>query len=101
MHTTELNLDEAGETLSAGNTVLYQRRHLEALAARLAALGHRMLPLDHAQGPGILDQFVDVPPYEEGRVPLGHLSPPHLRLSISGYPATSVAILAIAGRTGP
>lgn len=101
VHTTELNLDESGETLASGRTVLFQRRHLEALAARLAARGHRMLPLDHLHAPGILDQFVDIPPYEEGRVPLGHLSPPHLRLSISGYPSTSVAILVIAGRTGP
>ncbi|WP_431271634.1 SAM-dependent methyltransferase [Dankookia sp. P2] len=79
-----------GETLSQGNTVLFQRKHLEALATRLAAQGHRMLPLDHTHPPAIMDQFVDIPPFEEGRVPLGHLSPPHLRLSIAGHPATSV-----------
>jgi SAM-dependent methyltransferase len=101
VHTTELNLDEAGETLSQGGTVLYQRKHLEQLAARLAAQGHRMLPLDHAHPPGIMDQFVDVPPFEEGRVPLGPLSPPHLRLSISGYAATSVGIVVIAGQGAP
>jgi hypothetical protein len=101
VHTTELNLDAEGETLAQGNTVLYQRRHLEALAARLAALGHAMLPLDHLHPPGIMDQFVDVPPYEEGQVPLGHLSPPHLRLSIAGYPSTSVGIVVKAGQPRP
>lgn len=101
VHTTELNLDAAGETLSQGSTVLFQLRHLEALAARLGALGHRMLVLDHAHHPGIMDQFVDVPPFEEGRVPLGHLSPPHLRLSIAGYPATSVGIVVIAKEAPP
>ncbi|WP_241671137.1 SAM-dependent methyltransferase [Dankookia rubra] len=101
VHTTELNLDEAGETLSQGTTVLYQRKHLDALAARLAAQGHRMLPLDHAHPPGIMDQFVDVPPFEEGRVPLGPLTPPHLRLSIAGHPATSVGIVVIAGQGAP
>lgn len=101
VHTTELNLDEKGETPSQGSTVLFQRRHLEALSARLAARGHVMLPLDHRHAPGILDQFVDVPPFEEDRVPLGHLSPPHLRLSIAGYPSTSVGIVVVAGRTAP
>jgi SAM-dependent methyltransferase len=101
VHTTELNLDAEGETLGQGNTMLYQLRHLEALSARLAALGHTMLPLSHQHPPGIMDQFVDVPPYEEGRVPLGPLSPPHLRLSIAGYPCTSVGIVVIAGQAKP
>lgn len=117
VHTTELNLVEAGETLSQGSTVLFQRRHLATLADRLAARGHRMLPLDHLQpqgtaeeaaqdGPqvvplGIMDQFVDLPPFEDGRVPLGPLSPPHLRLSVAGYPSTSVGIVVMAGQTPP
>lgn len=97
VHTTEYNLDPAGDTLREGSTVLYQRRHLDALAERLAAAGHRMLPLDVAQGPGMLDRFVDIPPFEPDRVPLGVLSPPHLRLSIAGYPATSAGIVVVAG----
>lgn len=101
VHTTELNLDEAGETLERGNTVLYQRRHLEALADRLAALGHTMLAFDHQPVTGVMDQFVDVPPFEPGRIPLGPLSPPHLRLSVAGFPATSAGIVVIAGQPGP
>lgn len=97
VHTTELNLDATGETLERGSTVLFQKRHLEALAARLAALGHTMLPLDDSHPPGVMDQFVDIPPFEEGRVPLGPIAPPHLRLSVAGYPSTSVGIVVIAG----
>jgi SAM-dependent methyltransferase len=93
VHTTELNLDATGETLTGGSTVLYQRRNLEALSARLAADGHAMLPLALEHPPQVFDQFIDMPPYEEERVPLGFLSPPHLRLSIAGYVSTSVGII--------
>jgi hypothetical protein len=34
-------------------------------------------------------------------VPLGHLSPPHLRLSIAGHAATSAGIVVIAGQRAP
>ncbi|NOG72849.1 cyclopropane-fatty-acyl-phospholipid synthase family protein [Roseicella sp. DB1501] len=101
VHTTEMNLDPAGPTLDRGSTVLFQRQHLEALEARLAARGHRMLPLDDTHPAGALDQFVDVAPFEEGRVPLGPITPPHLRLSIAGYPATSVGIVVVAGQQVP
>ncbi len=95
VHTTEFNTDAAGGTLRRGSTVLFQRRHLDALARRLAGAGHRMLPLDDAPGEGPLDAFVDLPPYgEEAAGGLGAPQPPHLRLSIRGYPATSAGIVA-------
>lgn len=101
VHTTEFNLDEAGGTLRRGGTVLYQRRHLDALAQRLAEAGHLMVPLDSMAGEGgPLDAFVDLPPFgdapSEGDAPAATaagFSAPHLRLSIRGYPATSVGIL--------
>ncbi len=98
VHTTEFNLDGAGGTVGRGSTVLYQRRHLERLAARLAAEGHRMLPLDDNQGPGMLDRFIDLAPLLEAEgPPLGPLFPPHLRLSVQGYPVTSAGILVVSG----
>lgn len=96
VHTTEFNTDGAGRTLRRGTTVLYQRRHLDALARRLAAEGHRMLPIDHGPGDGVLDALVDLPPFDNGRAATGRgRAPPapHLLLSIRGYPATSVGIL--------
>ncbi|MBD0274974.1 MAG: hypothetical protein ICV73_23995 [Acetobacteraceae bacterium] len=95
VHTTEFNTDAAGGTLRRGTTVLYQRRHLDALARRLAEAGHGMLPLDDSPGDGPLDAFVDLPPYgEEGGGPPAAPQPPHLRLSIRGFPVTSAGVLA-------
>ena len=93
VHTTEFNTDAAGGTLRRGGTVLFQRRHLDALSRRLAEAGHRMLPLDDAPGEGPLDAFVDLPPYGEEAGP-GAPQAPHLRLSIRGYPVTSAGIVA-------
>lgn len=100
VHTTEFNTDPAGGTLRRGTTVLYQRRHLDALARRLAEARHRAMPLDDAPGEGPLDAFVDLPPFGEAEPPgrscgsgLARFPPPHLRLSIRGYPATSIGIL--------
>ena len=101
VHTTEFNLDGVGGTLRRGSTVLYQRRHLEALGERLAAAGHRMLPLDDGQGAGMLDRFVDVPPQDHDASPLGAIFPPHLRLSVRGFPVTSAGIVVVAGSGQP
>ena len=108
VHTTEFNTDSAGGTLRRGTTVLYQRPHLDALASRLGRAGHAMLPLDEALGDGPLDAFVDLPPFAGEGLPNGAASgaglaqPPHLRLSIRGFPATSAGIVARASviRTG-
>jgi hypothetical protein len=57
-----------------------------------------MLPLDDAPGEGALDAFVDLPPYgEEAPGPFAAIQPPHLRLSIRGYPVTSAGIVVRAG----
>lgn len=103
VHTTEYNLDASGSTLEDGPTVLYQRHHVAALAARLVDAGHRMLPLDDgADAVDVFDRFVDLPPYPHHASPLGPLhEAPHLRLALQGYPATSVGIVAIAGPTPP
>jgi hypothetical protein len=97
VHTTEYNLDEAGGTVERGKTVLFQRRHVEALAARLAAAGHRMLPVDFAPGEGVLDGFVDLPPFndEAGAQPVPDT--PHLALQLGAHRTTSIGIIVRAG----
>ena len=97
VHTTEFNLDQSGGTLRRGETVLFQRRHLDALAGRLAEAGHEMLPLDDRPGEGALDGFVDMPPYEGAEAGRAGFPTPHLRLSIGGFPVTSAGIVARAG----
>jgi hypothetical protein len=93
VHTTEFNLDADGPTIETGGTVLFQRRHFEGLAERLRAEGHELATLDLDPGNGVLDGFVDLPPYLSETTPLRQNHPPHLRLSIAGYVATSVGLI--------
>jgi SAM-dependent methyltransferase len=97
VHTTEFNINPEGATLEQGQTVLFQRRHIEQLGERLMAAGHRMLPMDYGTGNGLLDQFVDLPPYPNAEWPLPIPEAPHLRLSIQGLVATSIGMVIEAG----
>ncbi len=94
VHTIEYNLDEKGPTVDHWPTVLFQRRHIEQLAARLSAMGHALLEPDLSIGADPLDGFVDVPPYHYQMPEATPLhGAPHLRLSISGFPATSAGLI--------
>ena len=42
VHTTELNVSSDDRTVESGATVLYRRRDIEDLAARLRRLGYRI-----------------------------------------------------------
>lgn len=95
VHTTEYNVDPDGETLEAGGTVFYQRRHLDRLARSLAAEGHEMLPIQDAPGaPKLFDRLVDLPPYPHQG---GPADTPHLRLALAGHTVTSAGIIVRAG----
>jgi len=98
VHTTEFRLDGEGPRLDNWNTVLFGRQDMEALAARLAERGHVMAPIDYGPGRGVLDGYVDVPPYGRQRMD-GFVLPvaPHLRLSVDGIPATSIGLVIRAG----
>lgn len=98
VHTTEFNVNPDGPTPGRGRTVLYQRRHMEALAARLDAAGHTMLPMDFGTGDGVLDRFVDLPPYEAHPWFLPSVRAPHLRASHQGHAVTSIGFAVKAGR---
>ena len=84
VHTTEFNLSSNADTLDHNPTVIYRRRDLEALAARLTAAGHTVAPFDWRQGERPLDRYIDVPPFTHE---------PHLRLLLDGYAATSVGLI--------
>lgn len=89
IHTTELNLSSDEDTVDNMDTVLFRRRDLEALAARLTAMGHYVAPFDFDPGVDPLDAYIDIPPY---RVE------PHLKLALWGYSITSVGLII---RRGP
>lgn len=91
VHTTEFNINPDGPTIDNWATVLFQRRHMEALAARLSEQGHHVAPLDFSLGDGPLDRFVDLPPFHHDLPPalaewLG--SPLHLKVAVDGFAAT-------------
>ncbi|MBE9604513.1 methyltransferase [Acetobacteraceae bacterium H6797] len=95
VHTTEFNLDPNGRTIEEGGTVLFQRKHIEALGERLAAKGHKLRPVNFDPGSRILDQFVDLPPYPDlGRTtPMTQPMTPHLRMSVAGHVSTSIGLI--------
>jgi hypothetical protein len=88
VHTTEYNLTSDEATVEAGPTVLYRKRDLLALAARLEAAGHRVAAFDLDPGEGVLDEYVDVPPY---------FDEPHLRVWYGPFTTTSLALVIRAG----
>jgi SAM-dependent methyltransferase len=93
VHTTEFNLNPEGPTLERGTTVLFQRRHIDAVAERLRTAGHTVLPIDYDAGGEVLDRFIDLPPYPGTDFPLTAPEPPHLRLAIQGFVSTSIGLI--------
>lgn len=94
VHTTEFNLDD-GETLDNWATVLFQKRHMEDLLARLTRQGYIVSPFDFDGGSGVLDGLFDIPPWpweveKLGWRPLYCYT--HLKKSIEGIPCTSIGI---------
>ena len=99
IHTTEFNYLSKDKTIDNWPTVLFLREHFEELATLLSKQGHTMLGPDFNTGNGVLDRFIDVPPYAMGE---GWLSRDqwsdanqagHLKLSIDGFPCTCFGII--------
>ncbi|GAC1385109.1 MAG: hypothetical protein NVSMB48_21580 [Marmoricola sp.] len=86
VHTTEFNLSSNEDTIESGATVVYRRRDIEDYVAALEAEGHQVAALDFNQGSGLLDHYVDVPPYLAE-------SEPTLRFRWSRYSLTSIALV--------
>lgn len=91
VHTTEYNFLSDDQTVDNWPTVLFLRKHFDALADELASRGHVLAPLDFDVGSEPLDLFIDVPPYQgdwtayQNRV---WPAPAHLKLSIDGFAST-------------
>lgn len=80
VHTTELNLCSNRRTIDREATVLFRRRDMERLAARLHAAGHRVLPLNFDPGDRPPDLHVDVPPFDPEE---------HLKIALRRFVTTS------------
>lgn len=97
IHTTEFNYTKEAETIDDWPTVLFRRKDFEQLVEELAALGHKVAPLDFDVGSGVLDRFIDLPPYAFGEWSKSGQAG-HLKLSIDGYPSTCFGLAIQRGR---
>jgi len=87
VHTTEMNISSDDRTLVDGPTVLYRRRDIESLVARLETKGHQVAALDFDAGDGVLDRYVD------GRPWIPWAERPVLRVELDGFVSTSFALV--------
>lgn len=96
VHTMEYNIEAEGPTVDNWMTVLFQRKHLEAVAERLRGQGHGVAMFDFDMGQQPMDQFIDLPPWHhdmpgEDARRLG--TPMHLKIGMSGFVATCFGII--------
>lgn len=84
VHTTEFNLSSDTHTIENGPTVVYRKRDVLALKQRLESAGHEVAAFDFSRGDGLLDHYVDVPPYADE---------PVLRFLAGAYVLTSIAFV--------
>ncbi len=96
VHTMEFNVESDGPTIDNWPTVLFQRKHLEQLAARLRAKGHQVADFNFDVGNQPMDNFIDVPPWLHD-LPQEHTDrlgkPSHLKLGIDGFVATCFGLI--------
>jgi len=98
VHTMEFNVEADGPTIDNWVTVLFQRKHLEALATDLRARGHYVAAFNFDAGTQPMDQFIDIPPWPhdlppESSAQLGN--PYHLKVGIDGFVSTCFGIIII------
>lgn len=99
VHTTEYNYTSEEETIDNWPVVLFLKQHFELLRDEVRAEGHDFYEPDFDVGDGVLDQFIDVPPYTFGGgwLDRGIWDKPnqnaHLKLTVDGFPATCFGII--------
>jgi SAM-dependent methyltransferase len=91
VHTTEFNINPEGPTIDNWPSVLFQRKHFEALAERLTGQGHEIAPFDFHLGDKPMDRFIDLPPWGHDMPQalaewMGHMA--HMKVATDGFPAT-------------
>ncbi len=98
IHTTEYNYLSEHDTIDRNPTVLFLRKHFIELKRRLEASGHTVRELDFDTGSGVLDRFIDVPPYGWEGLPertwgRWGVDIGHLKLTIGPYPSTCFGLV--------
>jgi SAM-dependent methyltransferase len=88
IHTTEFNYTSDDDTVETSELCLFQRKHFLELRRRLESAGHRVAPLEFGTGNGILDGFIDIPPYDYTSPELAHL-----KLTVGRFPTTCFGLI--------
>lgn len=84
VHTTEFNLSSNEATVDGWPTCIFRKRDLEDLTQDLIAQGHSVRDWNFwPGGSGERDAHIDYPPY----------GPPHLKIGLYQYTATSIGIV--------
>jgi SAM-dependent methyltransferase len=83
VHTTEYNLSSDEETVESGDTVIFRRKDIQAIADDLRMQGIQ-IEIDFSVGKQLYESYVDLPPYSQD---------PHLRLLLWKYIATSIGLI--------
>lgn len=96
VHTTEFNINPEGPTIDNWITVLFQQKHIRALADRLRAKGHHVAELNFDLGKKVMDRFIDVPPFHhdmpaEIQEWVGEQY--HLKVGFDGFVTTCIGII--------
>ncbi len=84
VHTTEYNVGSNDGTVATGPTVLYREQDVLELAGRLERSGHQVAAFALSPGKGVLDEYVDAPPYS---------TEPHIRVWLRSFVTTSLAMV--------
>lgn len=87
VHTTEINVGSLDETVETGGAVIYRKKDIEGLDAKLRRNGMALERLDLFPGSEIHDRQFDYPPYgAHGRA--------HVKLELDGHVCTSQLLIA-------
>ena len=87
VHTTEYNLSSNDETIDHEGTVLFRKKDIEGLIAKLTAQGHH-ITMNFNEGGHVLDYYIDIPPYTADT---------HLKLLLQKYITTSLGLIVTKG----
>jgi len=90
VHTTEYNISNEGDTISTGDSVLYQKKHIEPFIQHLCSKGYVIEEPDFSLGNDVFDCFVDMPPYAADGYEQGG---PHIKLEMGGHTCTCFGII--------
>lgn len=94
VHTTEFQYAAGTDTFETESLSLFKREHFVDLKRRLEGAGHAVRELDFDIGDGVLDQFVDVPPFDARAAA-------HLKAAVCIHPTTSFGLIIRKGSRQP